>query len=398
MPPSRGSLKHGSYSGSTCPWQVHRPPHTAKRGLLRRRTRRLSPPSVASASGLGRSDTTRPQAGRQSVERTRHEWNLRGLYRQRPDHGRHRRGRVRLLAGQPAAPRRGDHRAGRRTGRAHGQGRRAGRGNEEERGAARGQGARPRTGRRCRTPGRRAAAAVERPRTDADAPRRKADRAPRRHRAARQGDARPGTDAGQAREGHGGGGGQVRSPRGRPAARIAARGGPDGRRGQGNAHQADGSRRQARCGQPREAPRHRGPRDGGPAGPAAHHRSHPAQRRRTHDGDHRLGGRPAERRPQGPDHRARRSEHPRAGDRHRGGPHRRRHAGGDHPVGVRPVPAGDREAGHRAPHRRRPHPPRPHRRGGREGEGGDSTRRSASRAKRRPSNSACTTCTRTCSS
>ncbi len=235
MPPSRGSLKHGSYSGSTCPWQVHRPPHTAKRGLIRRPASRLFPPSVTSGSDPAVQTPRGPRAGRPSLERTRHEWNLRRLSRERPDHGRHRGGRVVRLAGQPQAPRRGDRRAGRGAGGAPREGRRAGRGNQEEGGAARGQGARARDAGGGRAAGPRAAAAAERRRADADPPRREADRAPGRHRAARQGHARAGAGARQAREGDGGGGRPVRAPGGRAAARAAAGGGPDGRRGPGDA-------------------------------------------------------------------------------------------------------------------------------------------------------------------
>ena len=161
-------------------WQVHRPPHTAKRGLSPAAClaafSRLRWPRLPNPAAL---TPTRPQAGCQCVERTRHEWNLRGLYRQRPHHGRGRRGRVRLLARQPEAPRRGDRRAGRGAGRAASRKTPSGT-------------RRPRRRRRCSRPRRRAhemlveaeRQARERrqqlsaARADADAPRGEADRAP----------------------------------------------------------------------------------------------------------------------------------------------------------------------------------------------------------------------------
>ena len=122
-------------------------------------------------------------------------------------------------------------------------------------------------------------------------------------------------------------------------------------------------------------------------------RGHPAQRCRARHRNDGVGGRPAERRSQGADHRPRGAQHPRARDRDRRRPDRRRHAGGDHPVGIRSVPARDRQAGDRAADRRRPHPSGADRGGGREGARGD--RRDACARKARPprSSSGSTTCT-----
>jgi hypothetical protein len=83
---------------------------------------------------------------------------------------------------------------------------------------------------------------------------------------------------------------------------------------------------------------------------------------------------------EGPDHRARGPQHPCARDRDGRRPDRRRHARGDHPLRVRPVPAGNRQAGDRAADRRRPHPPGAHRRSGRESEAG-ARRRGAPRGR-----------------
>ena len=104
---------------------------------------------------------------------------------------------------------------------------------------------------------------------------------------------------------------------------------------------------------------------------ADHHRSHPAQRRRARHRDDRLGGRSAERRPEGPHHRPRGPQHPRARARHRRRADRRRHAGRDHPLELRPLPPRGRAPGDRAADRRRPHPSGAHRGGRRKGQGGD---------------------------
>ena len=72
---------------------------------------------------------------------------------------------------------------------------------------------------------------------------------------------------------------------------------------------------------------------------------HPAHRHRLRRRIDRLGRAAAQRRHEGPDHRPRRPQHPRprAGDRRR--PDRRRHAGSDHGLRLRPGPARGRPAG-----------------------------------------------------
>ena len=64
------------------------------------------------------------------------------------------------------------------------------------------------------------------------------------------------------------------------------------------------------------------------------------------------------RRHEGPHHRPRGPEHPRARAAHRRRPHRRRHAGGRPDLRLRPLPPRDRPPGAAAPGRRRPHPSR----------------------------------------
>ena len=74
-----------------------------------------------------------------------------------------------------------------------------------------------------------------------------------------------------------------------------------------------------------------------PTDRAKHYITEAIQRcaRRARDRNDRVGRRSAERRSQGPHHRPRRAQHPRARARHRRRPHHRRHARRHHPVGLR---------------------------------------------------------------
>ena len=111
--------------------------------------------------------------------------------------------------------------------------------------------------------------------------------------------------------------------------------------------------------------------DLGQEGQGDHQHRDPALRERLRRRIHRLGGAAAERGDEGPHHRPRGAQHPhpRGGDRRR--PDHRRHAGGRHPVGLRPRAPPDRQDFPRTPDRRRAHPPGAHRGGRREGQEGD---------------------------
>ena len=78
-------------------------------------------------------------------------------------------------------------------------------------------------------------------------------------------------------------------------ARASARRRPERRRGPGTAPSASSRRTCGGRGEPRQASRDRGPRDGGSPRAADHRRRHPAQRRRARHRDHRLCRRPPER-------------------------------------------------------------------------------------------------------
>ena len=69
---------------------------------------------------------------------------------------------------------------------------------------------------------------------------------------------------------------------------------------------------------------------------------HPAHGVRLRRGEHGLGRRSAVRGHEGPHHRPRRPQHPRARAGHRRRPHRRRHAGSGHPLRLRSDPPRDR--------------------------------------------------------
>ena len=88
---------------------------------------------------------------------------------------------------------------------------------------------------------------------------------------------------------------------------------------------------------------------------------HAAARRRPRGRDHGVGRAAVLRRHEGPDHRPRGTQHPRAGEPHRRGLHHRRHARRRGPVRVRRGPPRDRAADAREAAPGRPDSPRPDR-------------------------------------
>ena len=113
-----------------------------------------------------------------------------------------------------------------------------------------------------------------------------------------------------------------------------------------------------------------GGRAGRALGAADHRHGDPALLQRPGQRVDRLGGPHPERGDEGPDHRARGAQHPRAGggDRHR--PDRGRHAGRGDAVRVRPGPPRDRPAGADQAGHGRANPPGPDRRDRGQGEAG----------------------------
>ena len=148
MPLQRGSLKRGFFERFHLLTQVHRPPHTAKRGL--------------STSHR----TCRVIAGRDPhaalTERTSRVLPIYGYVVERRRHHRRRWRRVRRVAVEPQAHRRRHHRPRGRAGRAPDQGRRARRRNPQEGNPPRRQGKSPRA--RSRMPSGRRTRNVSRPR------------------------------------------------------------------------------------------------------------------------------------------------------------------------------------------------------------------------------------------
>ncbi len=184
---------------------------------------------------------------------------------------------------------------------------------------------------------------------------------------------------------------QVRAPGRSAATRARARGEPDSRRSERSAVEADRKRGEARRGEPGQASRCRSTRNSERPRQALHHRGYSALRSRACDRDDGVGRRSAERRPQGPHHRPRGSEHPRARAGHRCRPDHRRHARCDYPVRLRSVPARNRQTGHRATDRRRPYSSGANRRGRAEGKGRDRRGDCARKGPASLSSSGCTT-------
>ena len=174
-----------------------------------------------------------------------------------------------------------------------------------------------------RAPGPRAGPADFQRRAGGHTARNGPDRAAVGRGPAREGAAGARRHAGGAGARDGGGVRALRAAGGLAAARTRTGVGPHLGGGPGAAAQADRVRRAPRRGQPGQAARGGGARAGVRARQAPGDRGDPAQRRRARHRDHGLGGRPAQRRSQGPHHRPRGPEHPGAGDGHRGRPDRR---------------------------------------------------------------------------
>ena len=115
--------------------------------------------------------------------------------------------------------------------------------------------------------------------------------------------------------------------------------GPQRRGRQGDPARGDPRGGRARRGQARALDRAPGPRRGPGEGPRDHRHRDAARRRRPHGGARRHGRPPPERRDEGPDHRPRGPQHPRARAGHGRRPHHRRH-----PRDRRPVRASTRSA------------------------------------------------------